>query len=252
MKIEELVNSHYDMLNENDIHIWEYILSHRKECENLTIDELASRCYVSRTTVMRFAQRIGLKGYAELKSYLRMDNRLDAQEQSGFEMFYNRYARFMKTLKEQDMTNALELISKANRLYVYGTGIVQSSAASEMKRVFLEEKKLFNVIQTRHELSVFEKNIYQGDLVVIISVSGENQRALDFAKKLKAKNVSLLSITSTKSNSLSRLADEAFYVDAPRMLNTVGGPHDGLAGFFLLIDFLMVKYIEYHGRKNEV
>ena len=181
-----------------------------------------------------------------------MDNRLDAQEQSGFEMFYNRYASFMKTLKEQDMTNALELISKANRLYVYGTGIVQSSAASEMKRVFLEEKKLFNVIQTRHELSVFEKNIYQGDLVVIISVSGENQRALDFARKLKAKNVSLLSITSTKSNSLSRLADEAFYVDAPRMLNTVGGPHDGLAGFFLLIDFLMVKYIEYHGRKNKV
>ncbi|MBR5583693.1 MAG: MurR/RpiR family transcriptional regulator, partial [Lachnospiraceae bacterium] len=56
MKIEELVNSHYDMLNENDIHIWEYILSHRKECENLTIEELASRCYVSRTTVMRFAQ----------------------------------------------------------------------------------------------------------------------------------------------------------------------------------------------------
>ena len=75
MKLQELVNSHYDSLNENDIHIWEYILAHNKECENLTIDELASRCYVSRTTVMRFAQRIGLKGYAELKSYLRMNNR---------------------------------------------------------------------------------------------------------------------------------------------------------------------------------
>lgn len=250
MKIQELVNRHYDKLNENDIHIWEYIQSHKKECENLTIDELASRCYVSRTTVMRFAQRIGLKGYAELKSYLRMSNRQDAQEQMGFEMFYNRYVKFMESLKEQNMTKALEMISNANRLYVYGTGIVQSSAASEMKRVFLEEGKLFYVIHNRNELSVFEKNIYQGDLVTIISFSGENKRAIEFAKKLKAKNVSILSITSRKSNTLSRLADESFYVDAPRMINTQGGLHDGLAGFFLFIDLMMVKYIEYNGGKQ--
>ena len=250
MKIQELVNSHYDSLNENDIHIWEYILAHKKECENLTIDELASRCYVSRTTVMRFAQRIGLKGYAELKSYLRMSNRQSSEEQVGFEMFYNEYARFMKTLKEQDMTKLLELISRANRLYVYGTGILQSSVASEMKRVFLEEGKLFYVIQSRHELSVFEKNIFQGDLVTIISFSGENKRAIDFAKKLKAKNVSVLAITSRKSNTLSRIADEAVYVDSPRMYNTSGGRHDGFAGFFLFVDFLMVKYIEYNGGKR--
>lgn len=247
MKLEELVNRRYDMLSENDIHIWEYIFAHRKECENLSIDELASRCYVSRTTIMRFAQKIGLKGYADLKSYLRMDSKIDVQEQSGFEMFYKEYALFMNNLKEQDMTKALELISNANRLYVYGTGIVQNSAASEMKRVFLEEGKLFNVIQERHELSVFEKNIFQGDIVVIISFSGENERAIDFARKLKTKNVSIISITSVKSNTLSRMADEAFYVEAPRMINTVGGLHDGLAGFFLLIDFMMVKYIEYHG-----
>lgn len=250
MKIQELVNRYYDTLNENDIHIWEYILAHKKECENLTIDELASRCYVSRTTVMRFAQRIGLKGYSELKSYLRMSNRQEPQEQIGFEMFYNRYAQFMEYLKEQDMAKVLEMISNANRLYVYGTGIVQSSAASEMKRVFLEEGKLFYVIHNRHELSVFEKNIFQGDLVTIISFSGENKRALEFARNLKAKNVSILSITSRKSNTLSRLADESFYVDAPRMTNTQGGIHDGLAGFFLFVDLLMVKYIEYNGGKR--
>ena len=172
-----------------------------------------------------------------------MSNRQSSEEQVGFEMFYNKYARFMETLKNQDMTKLLELISRANRLYVYGTGIVQSSVASEMKRVFLEEGKLFYVIQSRHELSVFEKNIFQGDLVTIISFSGENKRAIDFAKKLKAKNVSVLAITS-------RIADEAVYVDSPRMFNTQGGRHDGFAGFFLFVDFLMVKYIEYNGGKR--
>ena len=104
MRIEELVNTHYDKLTENDIHIWQYIATHRKECEDLSIDELASRCYVSRTTVMRFAKRIGLHGYAELKLYLKMNRRTDNEKQKGFDLFYNRYNYFMLLLKEKTNT----------------------------------------------------------------------------------------------------------------------------------------------------
>ena len=66
MKIDDLVNLHYDKLNQSDLHIWKYINAHRKESSNLTIDELASRCNVSRTTILRFAQKLSLKGYSEL------------------------------------------------------------------------------------------------------------------------------------------------------------------------------------------
>lgn len=250
MRIEELINAHYNELNENDIHIWQYIMTHRKECERLSIEELASRCYVSRTTVMRFAQRIGLRGYAELKFYLKMDSQSDKAEQIGVEHFYNRYNRFLLSLKEKNMTKAIEMISNANNLYVYGTGIVQNSAASELKRVFLEVGKLINVLRSFQDLSVFEKHINEGDGVILISFSGENKRAIDFAKKLRAKNVAIIAITSYKENTLSHLADEAFYIDAPQMKNPWGSNHDGLAGFFLLIDFLVVKYIEYHERRD--
>ena len=154
MRIEELINAHYDELNENDIHIWQYIMTHRKECENLSIEELASQCFVSRTTVMRFAQKIGLRGYAELKLYLKMDRQADKEKQTGFDLFYNKYNQFMLSLKEKNMKNAIEMISGANNLYVYGTGIVQNSVASEMKREFLEVGKLINVLRSFQELSV--------------------------------------------------------------------------------------------------
>ena len=74
MQLDELVNEHYRRLNENDLYIWNYISSHRKECEKLAIDQLAFRCNVSRTTILRFAQKISLKGYGELKVLLKMDN----------------------------------------------------------------------------------------------------------------------------------------------------------------------------------
>lgn len=251
MRIEELVNKHYDELNENDIHIWQYILKYRHECENLSIDELASQCYVSRTTVMRFAQRLGLKGYAELKWYLKMDRHVDKRKQTGFDLFYNRYNQFMLSLKEKNMTKAIEMISNAENLYVYGTGIVQNSVASEMKREFLEVGKLINVLRSFHELSAFEKHIKEQDVIILISFSGENKRAIDFAKKLKAKKVSIITITSYKENTLSHLADESFYIDAPQIHNPLGSNHDGLAGFFLLIDLMLVKYIEYHEGEKE-
>ena len=47
MKLEELVNRNYQQLNDNDLYIWNYIIHHRKECERLSIDELALRCSVS-------------------------------------------------------------------------------------------------------------------------------------------------------------------------------------------------------------
>lgn len=54
MKLEELVNRNYQQLNDNDLYIWNYIIHHRKECERLSIDELALRCSVSRSTILRY------------------------------------------------------------------------------------------------------------------------------------------------------------------------------------------------------
>jgi len=66
MKIDELINKYYDRLSQNDLHIWQYINSNKEECCNLSIHELAVRCNVSKTTILRFAKKLSLKGYSEL------------------------------------------------------------------------------------------------------------------------------------------------------------------------------------------
>ena len=42
MKLEKLINDNYDKLNENDLHIWNYLLSHKEECKSLSIQGLAT------------------------------------------------------------------------------------------------------------------------------------------------------------------------------------------------------------------
>ena len=70
MKLEELVNRNYQQLNDNDLYIWNAILFIiNKDVKRLSIDELALRCSVSRSTILPFSKRLGLKGYAGQKVF---------------------------------------------------------------------------------------------------------------------------------------------------------------------------------------
>lgn len=252
MRLEELVNRNYDQLNENDLYIWNYISTHKKECEMLSIDDLARKCHVSRTTILRFAKRLGLKGYVELKVYLRMDNQLSQNKQIGLELVYKTYVDYINEIKEKDFTHILKMIDYAQNAYVYGTGSIQDNVALELKRSFLEVGKLFFYIQSKDETDAFINVIHSSDVIVMISYSGENEQILDFAKKLKVKSVPIIAITATENNTLSHLADESLYVEVPSIFNPLGPRHEGLVNYFLLIDFILMKYIAYQERQERV
>ncbi len=73
MSLEALVNQNYKHFSESDRAVWKYLSEHRKECEDIAIKKMAEKCCVSHSAVMRLAQRLGFKGFAELKLYLKMD-----------------------------------------------------------------------------------------------------------------------------------------------------------------------------------
>ena len=75
VNLDELFNAHRAKLGENDLHIWNYVSAHRKECAELSIEALGQRCHVSRTTILRFARKLGLHGFSELKVLLRMEEK---------------------------------------------------------------------------------------------------------------------------------------------------------------------------------
>ena len=77
MKLDDLVNKYYSDLNLNDLYIWRYILGHKKTCENMSISELAEHCNVSKTSILRFTQKISLNGFSELKFYLKQIQNMD-------------------------------------------------------------------------------------------------------------------------------------------------------------------------------
>ena len=73
MTLSERVTSNYDVLNENDFYIYQYIIHNQKEVQKMTIYELAEKCYISHTNIFRFAKKIGFDGFGELKMQLKWE-----------------------------------------------------------------------------------------------------------------------------------------------------------------------------------
>ena len=205
MRLEELLNQYSDRLSENDLYIWDYVEKHKKQCENMTIEELARKCNVSRTTVLRFTKKLSLKGFGEFKVHLRMENDDKKQDTSKAVKVCLAYEEMMQDMVQQDFKEISELIYQAKRIFVYGTGMVQKIVAKEFKRLFYFTDKRFYDFSGMTEYETVVKYVDSDDLVLIISVSGEADSTIDFAKKVRIKGTPIISITKQKKNPLAHI-----------------------------------------------
>lgn len=252
MNLDEMINKYHKKLNENDLYIWDYISKHRKECESLSIDQLAHKCSVSRTTVLRFSQKLNLKGYGELKFYLKLDNEKTKENINNVEIVCNSYNEVIKRIKEKDCTEIFNAIDKAKTLYAYGIGMVQSSIKKEIKRIFMNAGKQFYDLSGYDEVNSIINFVTDEDLFVMISLSGENEFIVDFSKNLKIRNVPIISITRLDDNSLAKLSDYNLYTSTaliPNIFNHMN--FESVTSYFILIEILFLKYMEYEAQKKK-
>lgn len=245
MHLEELVNKYYRQLKPNDIHVWNYISSHKQECCNLTIEELATRCNVSSSSILRFSQKISLKGYSELKFYLKLETEESPIDNDILNNFCDSLRKSIKEYRKHDFSSICKLIYKSKKVFLYGTGSLQRAVAQEMRRVFLTGNEHFYVIEGVDEISALSSTLTNEDLVILISLKGESDNAQYFAKQLDLKGVPFATITGFEENSISRLSEESIYVNASEINLGNGIKYQVTDSYFILVNILFLNYMIY-------
>lgn len=249
MKLEELINNNYDKLNENDRYIWKYICNNKRECCRMSIDELAKKCNISRTTISRFTQKLSLEGFGEFKVRLKLEfDENNNIKDSSVEEVYQDYYRTIKDMKEKDVLEICRMIYRAKHLFVYGTGTVQIAAANELKRHFISINKFFVTLHGEAEMDTVLETATEEDLIVIISLSGETKSAVEHVKKIKTKNIPSISITKLSDNSIARLCDQNLYIITRHIKIKDVVTCENVGQYFILIEMLFLKYIAYLGQ----
>lgn len=250
MSLEALVNQHYKHFSETDRAVWSYLSEHREECADIAIKKMAQKCCVSHSAVMRFAQKLGFKGFAELKLYLKMDSeKMPAHSELTY--ICELYQNVMNSMCEKNCDPIFDALNAARQLYIFGEGMVQASIKKEFKRIFMSAGHMFYDAPSGQEMYNLVPMIGSDDFCILISVSGENKKMVEIARKLRISGATLMSITKNLENTLAHLCHFNLYVEESNHFETpIHWQYESTTSYFILIDILFFKYLDYHQRKE--
>lgn len=245
MRLEELINEHYDHLNDNDMHVLKYILNNRETCYNLGINELADACHASRSSILRMAQKLNFTGYSEFRVFLKWENQTKSTGDSHNSSLQNDITATLKNLEAKDFEPVNELLYSSRRIFIYGTGTAQLNCAEEAQRLFAIIHRFITIIHDKVEFDTVLPAIQENDVVIILSLSGDTPSLIPQVKQLVAKGITFISITNLKNNKLAQLSPHNIYATSTETATENGMELVSFVPFHLTIEMMFRKYVEY-------
>ncbi|OUN46507.1 hypothetical protein B5G20_07970 [Collinsella sp. An7] len=245
-RFEDLVSTHFDSLGENDMLCLRYVVAHRDAVCDMGIEELAHACSVSRSTVMRFAQKLDLHGFTELKTLLKWER--DAQQRPSLDMVDEACEASISTIRSfrnLDCTDFCHDLAHARRIFSFGTGNLQKSACREFKRNLLGLGCLVDNIAGESELAKTIPLMQPDDLVFIVSQRGESEYLRRSIAQIAARGVTIASLTLTSNNYLANHAQHALFVHPHQIEIGAAVPFHSNAAVFFVVELIGVKFAEY-------
>lgn len=241
MKLEERMNQCYDELNENEKNIMKQLMNHQEDYSQLSCEQMATQCHVSRATLLRFCRKLGLVSFSDLKLLLQEKK----EETKGRTLnLYDTYHALIDELKKFSYRAICELLYKSETIYVYGTGNEQKTLATEFKRIFLTTGKCVVDLFDYGEVEFMKPSFGKRDVFIIISLSGETQAGIDILQSIASTNITTISITRLQNNTISHLCKHHMYV-ATQTIEHRANTYELVSAFYVLMDLLFIHYLNY-------
>jgi RpiR family glv operon transcriptional regulator len=249
MNVAELVNHNYARLTANDQYVWQYVSNHRTEVVNMTLAELAKKSNVSKSSILRFTQKISFRGFSEFKYALKNEETTKSLEAAPVKKFGTIINATLDTLMTHDFSGTIRLMVRSRKVFLYGTGNLQRLMAQEMRRLFLADNVTLFVVEGVDEIKALTRTLTSEDLVFLISLHGESDNAISFAQSLRTNGIPFVSITSYIDNEIAKLANESIFVNTGEIEISENHTLEVADGFFLLASILFLRYCEFTNQK---
>ena len=255
MRFTDLVNEHYDELNESELLICSYILENTVHVPKMSLIDFAQQNLSSKSSVIRFSQKLGFTGFSELRNFLKwQDYETILDEQITFKDQVIKDAQKLLTiLQESDWTAIYQTIHSIDNIYVITTGITQKNQAAELQRLFLLIGKPLQIIPGDGDSNEFRRileRLSEKDIVFVLSLSGENNRLESIMNRLKIVNSKIISITSLQNNWLSGKSDYNLYATTSRSPLPKDWWLQTASSFFLLVEAFAFGYMDYKRKQQ--
>lgn len=215
----------YSTLSKKEQRIADYILKQPEQIIHHTINQVADDLDVAESTVFRFCQRVGFKGYQALKIALASDVVAPLQDiheditetDTALEIAEKIFSTNGKTIEStrqilegDSLEKTVELFLGARRIEFFGSG-GSAVVALDAYHKFVRSGLQVSAILESHMQLMSASQLTTEDVAVVISHSGASKETLDIANLLKEKGIPTIAITNYAKSPLSKIADVSLY-----------------------------------------
>lgn len=220
------INTMKNELTSIEKKIADYILKDPESIKDLNTYEVALNCNTSQASIVRFAKKLGFKGFPDFKLSLSQDigNRKaeahvnliheeiksdDSFEVIGKKISNENILAINNTFEITDfkeLEKAVAALSQADKIMIAGVGFSGIVAKDFYFKLLELGKHAIIETDTHMQLSCLS-TMNENDLLFIISHSGKTVEMYNIAKVAKTKNIKIISMTSIVPNPISELAD---------------------------------------------
>ena len=219
------IRGSYRHFSEKEKKIADYVLNDPKNIIHLTINQIADELGLAESTIFRFCQRIGFKGFQAFKISLAaevvaplIDIHEKIEEGDSISAVTEKVFRSnIKTLEDtlqivdaKAMTQATEKLMAARKIDFYGNG-GSAMVAMDGYHKFVRLGLQVSMNLDSHMQLMAASQLRSDDVAIVISHSGTTTDVLDVLRVLKEKGVTIISVTNFAKSPLSKGADIALY-----------------------------------------
>lgn len=255
------IRQRYAGFAQSDKKLADYLLAHPEHARHLSSQQLASEAGVSQSSVVKFAQKIGFKGFPALKLALSealvsnptphsmpVHNQIrgdDPMRLVGEKLIKENMAAMHATLdvnSEEKLLESVEMLRAARRIVLTGigaSGLVARNFGWKLTKIGFTAI----VEQDMHALLATVQALGSDDLLLAISYSGERREINLAADETLRAGGKILAITGFSPNALQQRATHCLYTIAEEQA-TRSAAISSTSAQMMLTDLLFMALVQ--------
>ena len=225
------IKNNYERLDPAERRVADYLLKMSLRMPYLTLEEVSKGAKTSKTTVERFCKKLGFKGFKELRmtrirhainSFLDFLAGVDIPSGLGISINTEGLVDFVirinvdvlleikKTLKQEEVDLATQIIENAQKLLLIGVGS-SSSVIFDAEQRFTRLGINCYASSDPHFQMIRALSLGQEDAIFAVSYSGYTRDIVDCLQAGKSKGAKVVCLTSFPKSPIANIADCVLY-----------------------------------------
>lgn len=236
--------------SENDKLILDYFITHKNHLPYLSLSDICKDLYLSNATIVRFCQKLGFKGFNELKFTLRHELNSSSDFSNSWQILQRRTAilkDFIDNIDSSKIKNICSLILGSESLYIYGRNM--SSLPAKYLDSMLNSMDIPCIyIDWIDFLRAFSKSLPENATLILFTNYGEKSTYQSIIDSCHQSHANIIWISSSQIDPSMITGSDTYIWTQELPLEHV---HLRTKMTSFLVVQLIVEYLRNHIKKQE-